>query len=368
MQEKNARYDNIRNRSIFWGRKGKYAAHMKIAIVGLGPAGSYLASRLSGRHQVEVFEGQTEERFTSTCAWGTGYGGIKPLLSEIGLNFDDYTFHRGRRLHIYAHGKITVMRAPHLTTFDKPRLLKDMVDGVKVHYGSYVKSGDIESKYDLVVDATGPYRRLLGGAQTNRDLVLPTVQFLVRYENEPFDDFYVEPFASYTGYLWYFPLGDGMAYVGAGDVAKHHESRCNLFLERYPPDKVLKKMGKPIRVASPTAVTPFRRGNVVGVGEAIGTVFPILGEGILPSMICAKFLAESLDDLDGYERQVKKRFSVYDDAYDFVLKKMNHTATFLNTFAQMVKVFLFFRRHQEVTGVDPGLRETLEVLKPFRKG
>ncbi len=338
---------------------------MKIAIVGLGPAGSYLSALLRGRHDVDVFEGQTRERFSSTCAWGTGYAGIIPLLSEIGLDYDDYLYHRGRKIYVYAHDKVTLMRAPHLSTFDKPRLILDMADGSNVKFGTYVRPGDLESKYDLVVDATGPYRRILGPADTGNDLVIPTVQYLVKYDSQPFDDFYVEPFDSYTGYLWYFPLRDGEAYVGAGDAAKHHEKRVSIFREKYPWKEEIKKMGKPIRVASPKAVTPFTRGNVVGVGEAVGTVFPILGEGILPSMLCAKMLAENLSDLGRYESEVKERFSVYDDAYNFIRKKMSHTATLWNTIAPMIRIFLFFRRHQELTGVDPGLKETLEVLKPF---
>ena len=195
---------------------------MKIAIAGLGPAGSYLAARLSSQHQVEVFEGQQKERFMTTCAWGTGYEGIKPFLREVGLNFDDYVFHRGRRIYVSAYDAITIMKAPYLTTFDKPKLLLDMANGVNVHYGTYVRPGDLESKYDLVVDATGPYRRLLPKVDTGNDLILPTVQYLVKYKKAPFDDFYVEPFSSYTGYLWYFPLQDGTAFLGAGDVNRQH--------------------------------------------------------------------------------------------------------------------------------------------------
>jgi len=333
--------------------------------VGLGPSGSYLSALLKGRHQVEIFEGQTRERFTSTCAWGTGYDGISPLLKDIGLDFDDYLYHRGRKLYVYAHDKITLMRAPQLSTFEKPRLILDMADGTDVHFGTYVRPGDLEGKYDMVIDATGPYRRVLGPADTGNDMVIPCVQYLVKYDRAPFDDFYVEPFDSYTGYLWYFPLKEGEAYVGAGDAIKHQEARCKLFFDSYPATEVVRKMGKPIRVASPKAVTPFRRGNVVGVGEAVGTVFPILGEGILPSIICAKILAENLGDLDAYEREVKERFSVYDDAYNFILKKMHHTANLFNTLGPMIRIFMFFRRHQELTGVDPGLKETLEVLKPF---
>jgi len=43
---------------------------------------------------------------------------------------------------------------------------------------------------------------------------------------------------------------------------------------------------------------PFYKGKVVGVGESIGTVYPILGEGIIPSMMCADIFVKNLGDND----------------------------------------------------------------------
>ena len=48
---------------------------------------------------------------------------------------------------------------------------------------------------------------------------------------------------------------------------------------------------------------PFTVGKVVGVGESIGTVYPMLGEGIIPSMQSVELLVENLDDLRGTLRR-----------------------------------------------------------------
>ncbi len=50
--------------------------------------------------------------------------------------------------------------------------------------------------------------------------------------------------------------------------------------------KVLKTKGRPIRFATPDRCKPYYSGKVVGVGESIGTVYALLGEGIIPSMQC----------------------------------------------------------------------------------
>jgi len=340
---------------------------LKIAIAGAGPAGSYLGALLSGKHEVEIFEGQVQERFTSICGWATAYGGARDLLKKIGLNFDDYILHRGREMSVSAFDSVYRISAPELVTFDKPKMLRDIAKGLKVNYGSFVRTGDLEGKYDMVIDATGPYRRLLGPTENPTDMILPTFQWLVKYKELPFDDFYIEPFNSFSGYLWYFPLGDHEAFVGAGDVWKKHQSRVEDFLKRYPPTERIRTMGKPIRVAAPRSVFPHRKGRVVGVGEAIGTVYPILGEGILPSMYAAEMLSDSLKDLDFYQRQILSKFSAYDLSYDYIRRKMSHTDNFFNSFIPAVRIFLWFKRNFMITGVNPSLWETFKVLRPRMK-
>ena len=64
---------------------------LKIAVMGMGVAGSYLMARLKDtEHDVTGYELKSEEAHDSICAWGT----IKPVLTEFckktGRNFDDF--------------------------------------------------------------------------------------------------------------------------------------------------------------------------------------------------------------------------------------------------------------------------------------
>jgi flavin-dependent dehydrogenase len=72
-----------------------------------------------------------------------------------------------------------------------------------------------------------------------------------------------------------------------------------------------------VRVASPFYSTPFhviktRKDDthqvVVGIGEAIGTVSPFTGEGIVHSLECARIFADSWPDYECYTRTVLSRF------------------------------------------------------------
>ncbi|MEM3637330.1 MAG: NAD(P)/FAD-dependent oxidoreductase [Conexivisphaerales archaeon] len=341
---------------------------MKIAVVGGGPAGSYLAARLQGRHDVKVFEGQQKDRFTSTCAWATAYTGARDMLRNVGLNFDDYILHKGKKMYVSAYNNIYTIDAPELVTFDKPAMLKDLLKASRVEYGVFVRDEEASSlAYDMIIDATGPYRRVLGPPEGDRDMILPTYQWLVRYDDMPFDDFYIEPFSSFSGYLWYFPLGDHNAFVGAGDVKLQHRNRVEDFLRRYPPKERVRNMGKPIRVAAPRSVTPHQKGKVVGVGEAVGTVYPILGEGILPSMHASELLFSNIDNLNSYEAGLLKKFSAYDLSYEYIRRKITRTDNFLKSFISAVRIFIWFKRNFWITGVNPSLLETFQVLRPRRK-
>lgn len=331
---------------------------MRIAIVGMGPAGAYLSSLLADEHKVEVFEMQSEDKFTSHCAWATGYYKMKELLKKVGLNFDDYVLFKGRRLYVELRGKLRSVKLYGLCTFDKPRLLKDLASNVKVNYGKTIREegGD----YDLFIDATGIHRRLL--PPLKRDFTIPTLQYLVKFKEPPFDDFFVRPFPSYTGYLWYFPLGDRVAYVGAGDVKYGQHKTAPVEFIKENGGEVLGKMGRTLRLAPPTMAEPHFSGKVIGVGESVGTVFPALGEGILPSMMAAELLAQNLEDPSGYSAALKKKFKPFEDAFKLIIAKMNCKCS-ITHLVSIIRVYRYFKKNKDHLGVDPSILDTIDVLR-----
>ena len=131
-------------------------------------------------------------------------------------------------------------------------------------------------------------------------------------DGPPIDDFYVKPFPRDSGYLWYFPLEKGHGYVGAGDFDKKQVEYVDGYNKAHP-GEVEKRIGRPIRFLSPGYCEPFYEGNVVGVGEAIGTVFPMLGEGIIPSIQCCDILMETMPDFKKYRAKVLKHYQIFDE-------------------------------------------------------
>ena len=141
-----------------------------------------------------------------------------------------------------------------------------------------------------------------------------TIEYLTTLKEKK--EFQFRYFANGSGYFWIFPKGDKY-HVGAGSdsIEKIRDS-----LVQYRPEKVV---SRDIRLKP--LFHSISKDNIIGVGEAIGTVSPVTGEGIGPSMTSALllFLAikrggniQTIKNL--YAASIKKEFSRYFVLYDLL--------------------------------------------------
>ena len=334
---------------------------MKIAIVGVGVAGAYLLARLKNQHEVVGFERSTVENHDSICAWGTTKGPMEEFARKCGLDFNDYLIHDGKKMYISMNSDQFTIKLMGLCTYNKIGMIKDMAKGCKINYGKAPKLEDLESEFDLIVDATGFHRSYL--PRLEQDFHLPTYQYKVEYENGvPFDDFYLKPFSSMSGYFWYFPLGKNLAHIGAGDKNRNHIVETDAFLKKYG-GKVIKTVGRPIRLATPDMCEPFYHGKVVGVGESIGTVYPLLGEGIIPSMTCADIFIENIGNNERYRQQVLEKFSIYSRVLSFVRNKMDSKFGILKNFADLIAIYRYMKKNEWRFGMEIRMADMMKVAK-----
>lgn len=335
---------------------------MKIAVVGIGVAGGYLVSRLKKDHDVIGYERMTEENHDSICAWGTSANEMRDLCAKSGINFDDFIIHHGKDMHIDMNsGEKFDIHLKGLVTFDKIGLIKKMSEGVKIHYGVAPKLEELEKEFDIIVDCTGFYRSYL--PKIEKDFFLPTYQYKIQYEGKiPIDDFFVKPFAKMTGYFWYFPLNDNMAHIGAGDYKKNHIVETDRFFKQYG-GKVTKTVGRPIRLATPNLCEPFYHGKVIGVGESIGTVYPLLGEGIIPSMICADIFIKNINDWPKYREEVLNYFAIYGKVFNFVRAKMHGNLSIIKSLADLIAIFRYMKKNERRFGMAIHMRDLMKVAK-----
>jgi flavin-dependent dehydrogenase len=329
-------------------------------VVGTGVAGAYLLNRIPSEHEVEAFEMRTEKNWYTVCAWGTSEPFISDLVKQAGFDFGDYVLHRGRRMMVELGDEKLEIPLHGLVTYDKHRLTEDMLKGKKVHWGAQVKGTDGNFKdFDLVVDATGLHRALL--PKIEDDLVIPSLEYQVKSEEVPYDDFVIRPYPGLTGYWWWFPLGEGMGHVGAGDLRGRYRWELDEFVRKYHCE-VVRKIGRPVRVTPPKFAEPFFDGKVVGVGESIGTVYPMLGEGIIPSMQCANLFVEHLGDPEGYRRAVLDHFAVYAKVYEFVKAKVEGRFSLLKMWPTLLSIYWYMRRNERRYGLETRLSDFYKIV------
>jgi len=337
---------------------------LKIAIVGMGVAGSYLINQLAKiGHDVIGFERYTEQNFECVCAWGTSKYGISRFVKNCGLNFDDYIIHDGIKFRVeYGENKI-ISDVTGLVTFDKHQLVMDMQKNQKIVYGKWTKKLE-DNQYDIIIDATGNNRILLPKME-QQDLQIPVVQYRVKFDKPPYDDFLLRMLETNSGYFWYFPLENGEAHIGAGDYYKHQLDYIQEFMDKYKPT-FIKKVAKPIRLRPPSMCEPFFHHNIVGVGESIGTVLPLAGEGIIPSLECADLFIENMHDFQKYRRAVLNHFRIYDDAGKLLNSMFSNKFSFPEDFTRLMRVANHIYQNQKRYGVS--LNPSVIKLNPASLG
>ena len=331
--------------------------------MGMGVAGSYLVARLKdSEHTVVGYERSPQERHDSICAWGT----IRPVLErfcdKVGRDFDDFVIHDGKSMHVTMNSGTKFDIGLHgLCTYDKLALIKDFIKDSQIIYGTPPKLEELEAEYDMVVDCTGFHRAYL--PKLEEDFFLPTYEYKVEYDGGvPYDDFYIEPFPGMSGYFWYFPLGKNTAHIGAGDYNKNHIRATDEFLKRHG-GTVTKTKGRPIRLATPDRCKPYHSGKVVGVGESIGTVYALLGEGIIPSMQCVEIFLENMGDMRAYERAVEKHYAVYAKVFRFVRSKIRKDFSLLRSLPDFVSIFMYMKRNEDRFGMDIRMANLIKVAR-----
>jgi flavin-dependent dehydrogenase len=250
-----------------------------------------------------------------------------------------------------------------MVSYDKLRLIQDMIRSTEIRFGRAPRKDELESDFDIILDSTGFHRNYL--PRVRNEMCIPCVQYKVHYQygKEPYDDFYLRTFPSMSGYFWYFPLGNGYAHIGAGDFIKNHNRFVNEFLNKYECE-VIKKVGRPIRLTPPEKCEPFTDGRKsIGVGESIGTVYPLLGEGIIPSTWCADLLVQNLHNTGAYRKAVLEKFKIYSLVFKFIQLKINGNFSMIKHGMDMLKLYLHMKNEEERYGMKVTMADMLKVSR-----
>jgi len=321
----------------------------RVAIAGAGMVGSYL-------HRIMKNDGVDADLYTlngiSTkcgihpCAWGTSRP-FFDLVRLAGLDPYDYVLMHADKV-IFQGTEIPA----DLLTFDKPRLIKDLQNGTQVRDGRIGADG-----YERVIDATGVARAYLPPVRA--DFTIPCIQYRVVGAD-------LDPAAVYItygdiGFSWSFPLSENEFHVGGGSatVDPSRMVRQSGLLDHG--GKASCACAGRVRISTPQASVPFVSMNpevgceVWGVGESIGVVAPIAGEGVVHGMKSALILAQCWESPEVYVANIQAEFSWMPTERKILEKLMSGKSLSISDWRALMKMG---RR----MGANLGFRETMSLL------
>ncbi len=323
---------------------------MKLAIAGAGMTGAYLFRLLKNEGcDVHLYD---REQGTGCgikpCAWGTSKSFVE-LVEKAGLDAEKYLL---RRLDHVLIDNVRIKAD--LITIDKPMLVKDLLGDAPVRFYPLPIR-----EYDRVVDATGSSRALLPVIED--DIVMECRQYLIE-TREPLEN---RIRLGGIGYAWCFPLSSNRYHVGCGSLIEDPQQvleklgwlgSTSLLNEK----KILCSCAGRIRLSGPSQSRPFVVDGVGegiwGIGEAIGCVAPLAGDGIVPGMRSVQLLLESWDDPRKYTDAVLAEFSWMKDERAVVDKKRKAKEV-------GIRDALVLKRNSKRMGMRVGLRDALALLK-----
>jgi flavin-dependent dehydrogenase len=322
---------------------------LRIAILGMGIAGSYLYRLLSLKGiQADCYDIRRKEVcLCSSCAWGVEEKSFRRLISYAELDPDRYIYQSFKEIYTPEPCRAS------LCTINKPKLLKDLQDLTFINLTGFDIS-DIHD-YDVVIDSTGVDRAILIEPKYG-DRIIHTHQYRVK-DND--DRFIIEPIS--LGYWWHFPLGNGQSHVGCGSLVENPQDViCNNF--SFKNCRIICSCSGRERLLSPLRSKPIVHKNIYGVGESIGCVMSGCGAGIIPSLECAKIFVECLikNRLDLYEKKVLRHFRYLERDAIFLDKLINgHMGVGSIGILDSIKIYPNVRR----AGMYPGVKKLLSLAR-----
>ncbi|MHB1440249.1 MAG: geranylgeranyl reductase family protein [Cuniculiplasma sp.] len=261
-------------------------------IAGAGIAGSFLYNRLTNSgFDVEIYDPKVEN-FYIPCGFATNKNLIIPYLKMVGIDFDQVCEIEDGPMTISGN-KFEPLEVKNLglSTIHKMRLEKLMVGDNVIRKRCQHHNGS------GFIDATGISRALLPKPAEDRTMyAMEKICPISQYKG-----FYFYFFPRGRGYFWSFPL-KGTYHVGAGGI---NLEEVKSYLNPY---KETKLVSRKIRM-KPIMENIFTK-NCIGVGESIGYISPLLGEGIIPALESAEVLFQcikSQDSLDEIGRAFRER-------------------------------------------------------------
>ena len=227
------------------------------------------------------------------------------------------------------------------------KVLKDLVT---LSILNTFSSTIIEVKTKLVIDATGPLRKVMyDDKEEQPQMVLGSgTEYVIKVEQEVYDRFknklvfFLGHKWAIKGYSWIFPMENRILKVGAGKThlksVDQEETNATTkkitekIIEEYIQSKefsIIDKHGGILRY-SQGIKDLFYKNKVIAIGDSVSAINPRGGEGIryamqtadLASLYIQKYLKTEIEDFYGYRKKWRRKKLLKWRLSEFSARKM----------------------------------------------
>ncbi len=284
----------------------------KIAIVGAGVAGSYLAWRLSEKgFQITIFDPQ--RRYEKACGESVPKSSLPSIISKK-LNLDTNCIDTFKILVNGMPVKYLEFEKPLWTIIDKISLVNMLRSMSKDEGAKYLRVSArperLIKKFNIVIDSRGPY--------ANKDFIIAfrVIAKVPWKENLALIDFRPEE----GGLYWVFPHGKNFVNAGGGFIRlKVTENNVINYLKKVVKDMnidIIDARAAPIAINRDIDLYSYiDDGYVIKIGEAAGLINSTSGEGIRHAFVSAQKLSDTIASCN-------ENYSCISKKYDRALREL----------------------------------------------
>ncbi len=275
---------------------------MKVAIIGAGTSGLYIAHKLAKKgHEVTVFEkndsignkicsGLFSERILAFVPESEPL--IQNRINSVLINFPRKSIEVSfsKQFLVMDHSKLD-------------HLLSDLCRkvGVKIVLGN--KVSNIPTDFDRVIGCDGAEsvtRKQLGGKEPS--LRLGIQGFVPLQTSETTQENFVEAWPCKNGFLWKIPRGDKLEYGVITDINTAHRTFVDFVKEKNILVNNIKAKLVPQGLIIPD------NNKITLCGDAAGLTKPWSGGGVVWGFRAADILIENFPNFNSYRRKTKRFF------------------------------------------------------------
>ncbi len=279
---------------------------MRIAIIGAGITGLYLAWKLAGRgEEVTIFE-KREKIGKEACSGLFSDRILKfiPQSKNLIQNKIDYALINfpEKTLRIKFSRPFFVMNHSEL---DRVAAVLAEERGAKLILGH---TGQVEG-FDRIIGCDGAL------SQTRKDLGLKDPEFysgIQGFIQEEDASHYVETWPTRSGFIWRIPRGDKVEYGIMEKIGDEDKSSSSPFAAARVFDQFLRKNNLNLEgiksALIPQGLIVSQNPIIALCGDAAGLTKPWSGGGVIWGLIAADLLLKNFPDFIRYQKELKSLF------------------------------------------------------------